>query len=813
MIITAIAGRLYRIRVGVHTYSSEAIPLPWYNSAILKQVWMQQTIESLVIQDGQSDPIIYNGSIARRAGPTEVPRGRMMAYGNGRLWVAVNENEVLAGDIRTGTPGSELFFTEATYLVGGGKLFFPRGITGLDFIPVTGAADFGTLIIGGKDYLESIRADVTTRDMWGLPGFVTNVFRDVGFAGDWSIVQVNQDLYWRDADGGIRSLANNMSTNSMPGSTPISREVSRLVDYDSDQLLPFCSAIYFDNRLLMTASPYLNISGGVSFHDLVSLDFSPISTMQLKAPPAYDGDWSGPPGIAQLVTGEFDGKERAFAIASDEEGVNRLWEIMKTGRGDVAITCGSGLLMDSPIQSFVEYPAAAFGLRTQRKRLERCDVWVSGVIGELELVAYWRSDNTQKWTEWDRVDTCAKTEDASTVTPHVWKNLLPQQRTQVKTFTIPDGIDPVTLYALQVGFSFQIRLAWVGKCQVEKILVYASPLDDPDYANRETLLTECIENNVTGNRIDYQIPTGTGYLALSGIAISDGTWEPTGDAGGPFSPATTTVTLSNLSETTLDWAVTTSEDWMAADITSGTLLPGQTVDVTVSLEANGLVGATYTGTFTFTNETNGCVSPDAPVAVTLTVVGAPILTVCLTDDNAPCDWTVLSVPEGVDPEDVIITDGSSCTACFTVPEMGEYVFATNGFYHTVTFNNSGEPVVCFFQCPGDYREGQEVYQSCQPDFTVYLEGTLTLVGEVSPGVFRYSCAATGFVPSPLPAQPVVARITIGFSNGPPIHIANGATVDIPNTLVGAGATVNTLFCAGISTSPSKCLTIGGPVCP
>lgn len=701
MIVVAIAGHLYRVRIGVNTYSSEPIPLPWYNSGTLKQAWFQQTIETLVIQDGQSNAILYDGSTARRAAANEVPRGRSMAYGNGRLWVAINENELVAGDIRTRTPGSELFFTENQYLVGGGALFFPRGITGMDFIPVTGAADFGTLIIGGKDYLESIRADVTTRDQWGMPGFITNVFRDVGFAGDWSIVQVNQDLYWRDADGGIRSLANNISTNSMPGSTPISREVSRLVDYDSDQLLPFCSAIYFDNRLLMTASPYFNISGGVGFKDLVSLDFAPISTMQGKAPPAYDGQWTGIPGIAQLVTGEFDGKERAFAIASDEEGVNRVWEIMKQGRGDITISCGSGVI-NSPIQSFVEYPAAAFGLRTQRKRLERCDVWVSGVIGELELVAYWRSDNSQKWTEWDRVDTCAKNEDASTATPHVWKNLLPQQRTQIKTFTIPDGIDPVTLYALQVGFEFQIRLAWVGKCQVEKILVYAAPIDDPDYANRETLLTECIENNVSGNRIGYEIPVASGYLGVSGDSIASGTWQPEGEVGGPFTPSSTTFTLDNFSEVPIEWAVTVSEEWMTPDVTSGTLLPGQTIDVVVSLSADGLPESTYTGTISFTNLTNGCVNPPQPVEVTLQVNPVEGFEVCLTADGPSCSWSVTSTPPGVDPDDVIITDGSSCTACFTVPEIGEYVFTTNGDDTTVIFFEDGTkvclPAVHDFDC-------------------------------------------------------------------------------------------------------------------
>lgn len=504
MIVCAIAGRIYRLRIGTNLFSYEEIPLGFVNSGVLKQAWFQQTVETLVIQDGQSNAILYNGSTARRAASDEVPRGRSMAYGNGRLWVAINENELVAGDIRTRTAGSELKFTETDYLSGGGALYFPRGITGLAFIPITGAADFGTLIVFSRDSAESIRADVTNRDMWpNMVGFVTNVFRNIGCSGDWSPTEVNQDLYWRDGRGDIRSLANAISTANTPGSTPISREVQRLVDFDSEQLLPWVSAVYFDNRLLMTSSPYLNVSAGVSFKDLVSLDFSPISTNQAKAPPAYDGQWTGIPGIAQLITGEFDGQNRAFAISSGEDGINRLWEIMTRGRDDAYLSCGSGGIPNR-IEAYIEYPSIGFGLPKNRKRLERCDIWFGGIDGELDMRLYWRTDNDQKWNEWDDSSACATTTDSSTTTPHTWKNLLSQQRPQVKSFTIPDGIDDVTRYAEKVGFEFQIRLAWTGKCQIERLMIYATDLGDKPYADEPD--TECVENDVTGNRLTYEIP-------------------------------------------------------------------------------------------------------------------------------------------------------------------------------------------------------------------------------------------------------------------------------------------------------------------
>ena len=144
IIVAVIAGQPYRLRIGEDSFSYELINLPdppGINSPILKQVWMQQTVETLVIQDGQTRPILYNGSSARRSGSDEVPVGKQMAYGNGRLWVAINANELVAGDIRTREPGSELAFTETNYLSGGGSLWFSRPITGLAFIPVTGTTD------------------------------------------------------------------------------------------------------------------------------------------------------------------------------------------------------------------------------------------------------------------------------------------------------------------------------------------------------------------------------------------------------------------------------------------------------------------------------------------------------------------------------------------------------------------------------------------------------------------------------------------------------------------------------------------------
>lgn len=517
MLVCSIGGRLYRITVSNSVFGVEEIILDFVNSSKIKQVWMTQTVGTLVIQDGQSNPILYNGSTAPRAVSGEVPRGRMMAYGNGRLWVAINSKQVVAGDITTSAAGSELNFTETTYLNGGGALYFSRDITGMAFIPVTGQADYGAMMVFLAGETHAIRADITKRDDWAnIPGFVTNILRSVGAASQWSIVSVNQDLYWRDSNGGIRSIRNALADESGPGSSPVSREVSRLTDYDSQPQLSLCSGVYFDNRLLMTSSPYLMQNGGYGFRNLISLDYAPLSTMQGKAQPAYNGAWDGL-NFVKLVGGEFLGKNRAFALTTDDEGNNELWEFGTPNRADQVRVCTDGTAdvpIENPIECFVEYPLRNFGESKSRKRLERCDVWLTSVDGELDLGVDWRSDNSKKWLAWDDASTCAKTTDAATETPHVWKNLLPQERPQFKTFTIPDSVNEVVKYATEVGFEFQIRLRWTGRCRIHRVMVHGTVLDDPDFADRAGFEAACVEADITGNQITYEIPTGGCPLVL-----------------------------------------------------------------------------------------------------------------------------------------------------------------------------------------------------------------------------------------------------------------------------------------------------------
>jgi hypothetical protein len=81
-------------------------------------VYMVQAEKYLIIQTGQDEPLVYDGYITRRAryfGDQVVPIGKQMAYGQGRLFVAVNEGaEIVAGDLVFGGSTTNVAITTSS---------------------------------------------------------------------------------------------------------------------------------------------------------------------------------------------------------------------------------------------------------------------------------------------------------------------------------------------------------------------------------------------------------------------------------------------------------------------------------------------------------------------------------------------------------------------------------------------------------------------------------------------------------------------------------------------------------------------------
>lgn len=538
MFVASIWGQLWRIIPSGNGMAVEQVPVTSRNSALNLQAWMCETSGSFVIQDNESAPIIYDGSTTRRSNflANEVPIGSAMAYGNGRLAVVTNGRFLQVGNITSSKFQSELQFTETTYLSGGGAFFFPIPINGLAFLPVNNTATgFGSLIIFGNRYANSLGLQITNRELWDqIPGFEQVLLPQIGAAGQGPIVLVNQDIYWRSPIGDIWSLRSAEWDALSPGNAPVSREVARVTDYETQSLLPLSSGIFFNNRILFLANPIHNRFGGASYQSIISLDAAPLATMRGKSPPAYDGVATGLQ-FTSLFAGQINNTERAFTISTDPDGENRLWEIVPQAQDDAFFFCsgstllssgstyissGSTVLVANPVTSYYETRRFDFGLPGQKKQIMRCDLWPTDIQDEATISVYWRADNRTQWNFWGDLTVCAQ----MTNNDGQWQDLAQQERGQVITLSAPGGNDQIDNQALTVGFGFQVRISWNGYLLMDRIQLWARPLDQSAYSEIPNTTQACLQNVVTNNNIDYSIPTGglgPAYTDQAGSTYAD----------------------------------------------------------------------------------------------------------------------------------------------------------------------------------------------------------------------------------------------------------------------------------------------------
>lgn len=238
-----------------------------------------------------------------------------MASGWGRLWVA-RGSEFVAGDIDNGGNGI-ITFSEQNFLSEGGAFRLPTfmgQINGMAFIPLQDTATGqGQLLIGG-DFGVGSFAGGLPRALW-IDSQVQNVaLLDIGWVGQDANALLNGDIFYRSYDG-IRSYRMARAQQGINGNTPQSQEIQQYVSTDTQQYLKYGSGVYFDGRILMTTSPQWR--GTYCYHKgLVVLDSTPESNIQGKAPPIWEGLWTGL-NIVQITKGIFGKEERCFALVRE----------------------------------------------------------------------------------------------------------------------------------------------------------------------------------------------------------------------------------------------------------------------------------------------------------------------------------------------------------------------------------------------------------------------------------------------------------------------------------------------------------------
>lgn len=450
-------------------------------------VYLFQAENYVIVLAGPHKPIIYDGLKARQAGLFEIPPGSLGIYLWGRIWILLpNQRELVAGDIVQGPSGTAehdyrdaiLKFTENTFLNEGGSFSIPVNAGTVNALMALATQDtslgLGNLLAGTFSTIFSINTPVDRTTWKDLQYPIQTIsLLDHGPLSPRGTVPVNGDIWYRATDGERTFISGRREQNTW-GHTPMSREISSILEKDQQDLLYYGSAIEFDNKLLMTASPYRS-STGVAHRGLVSINFDLLSNVRSKLPPSWEGLITGL-DIFQVLKGNVDDEERGFAFALGTNGVE-LWEMLRDGDGYYdefeTISGTQTTITRTAIESVIETKSYDSQLPFNLKGLYMGELYVDEIVDDVTIVIKFRPDQYPSWTTWTTINLCANVTQCTVQTPgqftcSVWKT---NQRQYAARLTIPRPPETCNTIAgapVDRGYEFQYRLEWTGHCRIRR---------------------------------------------------------------------------------------------------------------------------------------------------------------------------------------------------------------------------------------------------------------------------------------------------------------------------------------------------------
>lgn len=518
-LIVQVSGRIYQIRVDTdNSVVDLSAKFNLTNPALVPQGYMAQGEQFLVIQAGDFTqsvptlPLFWDGATLRRSigitnpgvapgtpNVNQIPAATAMVYYQGRLWY-VQGNTVSASDIVKGTSGTLAYnfsdailnVTENPLSVGGDGFAVSSSAGNITAINYTANLDTslgqGPLYIFTQRQIYALSVPVT-RAAWiaannNTQPLMTVALIDSGAAGDRCVIHVNGDLFFQSSEPAIRSLFISTRFFTQWGNVPISRPISRALQYSNPNLLGFATGIEFDNRMWQGILP-VQTKAGVAFQGIAILDFDIISnfggesTSQPPAPPAWEGMLEGL-DILQLFEGYFGGNQRAFALVhSRVDDFIYVWEL--TGY----LLSDQDASQNNRVNWYFETPAYDFARFFDMKRLDGGELWVDSVAGTVDMIVEYRVDADPCWQIWKTFQFCANATNPNVIFS---PNNYPQPtfcEGQKFPLTLPRPFLPpgvtMNLRPNDVGYQFQVRVQVKGQCRIRGILLFSVPVERQPY--------------------------------------------------------------------------------------------------------------------------------------------------------------------------------------------------------------------------------------------------------------------------------------------------------------------------------------------
>jgi hypothetical protein len=472
----------------------------------------------------------------------QMPIGTIMAYAYGRVAVSTAQNNIYVSDIIYGNGFTDTtntqYFTEQTYWAEGGSFTPPANlglITGMRVMPslninVRGQGELVIFCENGSFTLDLSQ----NRTSWQLSNIQKVSLIGRGCRSPWSITGVNNDVYFRSDDGW--AFYNNAQVDFYQALSfkKISREVQPWVNYDTPWLRQFESAMFFDNRLIATVSPFTVANSNPSYglhrpsRAMIVLDVELPSKIEADAslPTRWNGLWEGPQPT-QLLSAQINGVQRGFAFSFDADGVNRLYElqnssVLATGVDDYSQVYGSVPIKSFFITKRFDFTPNPGASKFVRKQLVGGEMWVSNLKEQITASCDFRPDSYACFNP--LLDPIKVGLSSCSPVTNNCSPIVSQPRYQQIRFPSPD-IDKCELFneiPVQEGSEFQLKINLEGSCIVDRVrlaIIFNDKIDLPQGYCPDTFYNSPEPVNCCPiNDLDYYriVPLSTAVSSVNG---------------------------------------------------------------------------------------------------------------------------------------------------------------------------------------------------------------------------------------------------------------------------------------------------------
>lgn len=454
------------------------------NPAWLDFVFLFQAETYVIVLAENQSTVIFDGSSCRIAARDEVPSGVLGAYGWGRIWVCLNDRKsFMAGDLVFGPSGTAingfrdaiLKFTENDFFNEGGAFGVPSEagpITAMQFLATQDTSlGMGVLLVGTPTMIFSVNAPVDRTTWKDLQYPIQTIsLLNSGPVSPRGEASINGDWWYRASDG-IHSFMVSRRDFGTWGNTPMSREVSPILKYDTDRLLFYASAVLFNNRSLFTVSPY-RTSIGVAHRGLTSDNFDLISSQQGKTEPAWEGAFSGLNILQILKTKET--RERCFQFVANASNEIEFWELLRDGQGHYDEFNDGQTLTRTRIEPLMETKSMTFQDGSQLKSLHSCELFLDELVDTVEITVKFRPDQYPSWVTWQTVTLCANVSQCSMPADcDIWLERQKQYAARILLTQPPETCNQIPGTVVREGYEFQFRIEGKGSFRLRKFKPHA----------------------------------------------------------------------------------------------------------------------------------------------------------------------------------------------------------------------------------------------------------------------------------------------------------------------------------------------------